>query len=112
MIKKAKKSVAIGLSVALAVTSVNIPVDSASAAAKKAKLSATKKTLTPPKRGKRPFGRFPLFMPPAAQTVPPLPGRRARNQEFPPPPALQCTSGKTSADRRAQGKNCGRKTRG
>ena len=46
MIKKAKKSVAIGLSVALAVTSVNIPVDSASAAAKKAKLSATKKTLT------------------------------------------------------------------
>ncbi len=46
MIKKAKKSVAVGLSVALAVTSVNIPVDSASAAAKKAKLSATKKTLT------------------------------------------------------------------
>ena len=46
MIKKAKKSVAVGLSVALAVTSVNIPVNSASAAAKKAKLSATKKTLT------------------------------------------------------------------
>ena len=46
MIKKAKKSVAVGLSVALAVTSVNIPFDSASAAAKKAKLSATKKTLT------------------------------------------------------------------
>ena len=46
MIKKAKKSVAVGLSVALAVTSVNIPFNSASAAAKKAKLSATKKTLT------------------------------------------------------------------
>lgn len=46
MNKKAKKSVAVGLSVALAVTSVNIPVNSASAAAKKAKLSATKKTLT------------------------------------------------------------------
>ena len=46
MIKKAKKYVAVGLSVALAVTSVNIPVNSASAAAKKAKLSATKKTLT------------------------------------------------------------------
>lgn len=46
MIKKAKKSVAVALSVALAVTSVNIPVNSASAAAKKAKLSATKKTLT------------------------------------------------------------------
>lgn len=46
MIKKARKSVAVGLSVALAVTSVNIPVNSASAAAKKAKLSATKKTLT------------------------------------------------------------------
>lgn len=46
MIKKAKKSVAVGLSVALAVISVNIPVNSASAAAKKAKLSATKKTLT------------------------------------------------------------------
>lgn len=46
MIKKAKKSVAVGLSVALAVTSVNIPVNSASAATKKAKLSATKKTLT------------------------------------------------------------------
>lgn len=46
MIKKAKKSVAVGLSVALAVTSVNIPTNSASAAAKKAKLSATKKTIT------------------------------------------------------------------
>lgn len=46
MIKKAKKSVAVGLSVALAVTSVNIPVNSASAAAKKAKLNVTKKTIT------------------------------------------------------------------
>ena len=47
MIKKAKKSVAVGLSVALAVTSVNIPVNSASAAAKKAKLSAIRKHLLP-----------------------------------------------------------------
>lgn len=45
MSKKIAKSVAVGLSFALAVTNVNVPSETASAAAKKVKLSATKSVL-------------------------------------------------------------------
>lgn len=45
MIRKFSRSAAVGLSLALVVTSINIPSNTASAAAKKAKLSAAKKTL-------------------------------------------------------------------